>query len=171
MGQKVFDGAAGDSLIAFVGKDLEAEPAVAVRLRHGRAAERSGSTFILTLPLGSTQAFAAGAAELAALPARTLPIDAAKVIGPEAAVTEIQLTLPAGWKARLPAGDSAGSVFGSYVATYAQEGRVLRVTRRLSGARGIFPPEQLGDLIAWFRGIGRDDARFIVIEVPDAGGR
>lgn len=171
MGQKVFDGAAGDSLIAFVGKDLEAEPAVAVRLRHGRAAECSGSTFILTLPLGSTQAFAAGAAELAALPARTLPIDAAKVIGPEAAVTEIQLTLPAGWKARLPPGDSAGSVFGSYVATYAQEGRVLRVTRRLSGARGIFPPEQLGDLIAWFRGISRDDARFIVIEVPDAGGR
>ena len=74
--------------------------------------------------------------------------------------------MPEGWKARLPASDTAASEFGSYVGTYIQEGRELRVSRRLSGARGIFPPEKLGDLIAWFRAMGRDDARFIVIETP-----
>jgi transglutaminase-like putative cysteine protease len=170
MGQKVFDGAEGDSLIAFIGKDLGAEPMVAVRLRHGRAATRSGDTYILALPLGSTQPFADGAAELAALPARTLPIDAAKVIGPETAVTELRLTLPEGWKARVPTGATAVSGFGSYVATYAQEGRELLITRRVTGARGVFPPDRLSDLIGWFQAISRDDARFIVIDTPTAGG-
>lgn len=164
--QKLFDGADADSMVAFTGKDLSADAVVRVRIVHGQAASASGDTQILTDPLGSMQGFASAASRLAAYPPRRFPIDASKVVGPSVAVSDFRVTLPDGWHARLPHDVTADSPFGSYHATYEQVGRELHVVRRLRGARGIFPPDRFGDLIAWFRAMGRDNARYIVIDTP-----
>jgi hypothetical protein len=34
----------------------------------------------------------------------------------------------------------------------------------MRGTRGIFPPDRINDLIAWFRAVGKDDVQFIVLE-------
>jgi hypothetical protein len=95
---------------------------------------------------------------------RRFPIDAAKIVGPIVGMTEISLTLPAGWKAQLPRAVSVKGKWGSYTARYDQEGTTLRVFRRLEGARGVYPPEALPDLTTWLRAIGEDDVPYIVIE-------
>jgi hypothetical protein len=56
------------------------------------------------------------------------------------------------------------SAFGSYVSEYTQSGNELRLSRKISGARGMLPPERIADLITWLRQVGKDDARFIVLE-------
>ena len=95
---------------------------------------------------------------------RRFPIDALKVAGASVGVTEVRMTLPAGWRARLPKNVSAAGPFGTFAAEYAQEGRVLRITRRTTGARGVLPPERVGELLAYLRTVGSDDTRFIVID-------
>ena len=54
--------------------------------------------------------------------------------------------------------------WGSYRSTYAQDGATLHVVRRIEGARGVYPPEAVGDLVAWLRAIGQDDVPYLVIE-------
>lgn len=159
-----FEGADGDSLVAFDGKDLRATPRIAMRIRHGRATSASGDTQILTNPLGSLASFARMADELEERGPRRFPIDALKVAGASVGMTEVRMTLPPGWHARLPKNVSATGPFGTFTSEYAQEGRVLRITRRTTGTRGILPPERVSDLLAYLRTVGSDDARFIVID-------
>ena len=96
------------------------------------------------------------------------PIDVASVIGPMESVTEFRVTLPEGWKARLPQNVTANGVFGSYTATYEMNGRELRIVKRMSGGRGIQPPAAIGSLVSWLKEMGKDDARFIVLEPAGA---
>ena len=152
------------SLVAIDGKDLRAEPRLSTLVRHGRATTSSGDTEILTNPLGSMSRLAATADELERRTPRRFPIDARKVFGTSSGVVEARFTLPAGWRARLPKSVTATSAFGSYSSEYAQEGRELRITRRITGARGVLPPERVGELVSFLRTVAADDARFIVIE-------
>jgi len=161
---KIFDGASGDSLVAFDGKDLSAEPKLSLKIKGGRAATSSGGTQILTLPFGSMVGFANLATELESREKRRFPIDAESVLGWETSVSELRLTLPEGWRAQLPKNVTATSPFGSYTSEYAQDGRELRLTRKMTGAKGTLPPEKIGELIAWMKQVGADDAKFIVIE-------
>jgi hypothetical protein len=78
----------------------------------------------------------------------------------------MKVTLPAGWKARVPTSVTANSPFGSYKSLYKQDGRVLTISRTFTGSKAILPPERMPDLIAWFRQIGKDDAKFILLEKP-----
>ena len=94
---------------------------------------------------------------------RRFPIDAERFWGPRTTVTRYDLTLPAGWHATLPKSVKASSVFGSYESTYAEENGVLQMTRTLTGATGVQPPEKLGDLTAWMRAVAADDVKFIVL--------
>jgi len=162
--QRWFDGAKGDSLVGFEGKDLEAEPRVSVAIRDGRALRRSGDNWILSNPLGSMSEMANAADELERRPARMFPIDARRVINSETEVTELSLRLPEGWRPQLPKSVQAQSQFGKYETTYAFEGGVLRMVRRISGSRAVLPPDGIGELVAWFRQIAEDDAQFILIE-------
>lgn len=161
---KIFDGATGDSLVAFNGKDLSAEPKLSLKIKGGRAASASGSTLIFTPPFGSMSGFTNIATELETREKRRFPIDAEQVMGWETSVSELRLTLPDGYRAQLPKGVTATSPFGSYSSEYVQEGRELRLTRKITGAKGTLPPEKIGDLIAWMKQVGTDDAKFIVIE-------
>lgn len=163
LARRLFEGADGDSLVGFDGKDLAATPRMRVRILNAKAVQQAGDMTLLTLPIGSMSGLATAARELGTKK-RRYPIDAAKVMGMGEDVTEIRVTLPAGWRARLPKGVKASGPFGSYESEYAQEGNELRVTRRTVGATGILPPERLADLTSFFQEIAKDDARFIVLE-------
>lgn len=164
--QGLFEGAKADSLELFDGRDLRATPQTKVWVSGGRAATRSGNTLILTLPVGngSTEQLVA-TLEQAPQP-RRFPINVAAVVGPITTDTELRITLPEGWRARLPQNVTATSVFGSYTAEYAQVGRELRITKRASGGRGVQPPTAINTLVSWLKEMGKDDARFIVLEPP-----
>ena len=164
---RIFTGARGDSLVAFDGLDLQAEPRVTLAIRNGQAASISGPSRILKLPFKSMAGLAGLADRLESQGARRFPIDAEEVIGGVSNLTDVRITLPEGWRARLPASVTAESAFGSYVSSYLQEGRELRLSRRMTGARGVFPPERIGELLAWFRAVGGDEAEFIVLD-PDS---
>lgn len=159
----VFQGAAGDSLQLFNGRDLRAKPRVSVWISGGRAAQSAGNQMILTLPI-QNYANAALVSDLESRPLRRFPIDVAEVAGPAETVAALRLRLPEGWRARLPDGVTAESEFGSYRAEYRQEGRDLVVVRRMTGRKGVEPPTKIGALVAWLRAVAKDDVKYIVLE-------
>ncbi len=163
---RLFPGSAGDSLDAFDGKDLRATPHMSMHIEHGKATSSSGDTEIFAIPFGSMEGLATAADEVEARGTRHFPIDAERVFGASTSVTEMRVTLPPGWKARLPKNVNATSAFGSYSSEYAQDGRELRITRRITGAKGVYPPERVGELVSFFRAVAKDDAKFIVLERP-----
>ncbi len=158
-----FEGAEGDSLELFDGRDLTARARISFVIRHGNATRSAGTTEILTLP-PSPAVSPTLVAEVAAHVPRHFHIAAPAVLWTGEWVREIRIALPEGWNARLPPGVNASSVFGTYSSTYAQEGRELRILRRVVGARGVFPPEKVDELLAFLRAVARDDTRYIVIE-------
>src|SRR5512134_2295700 len=161
----VFEGAQGDSVEVFDGRDLAATPRIGVSFRTSRAVQSAGGTHILTLPLRG-YASPGLVSQLETSGPRQFPIDVADVIGLVEETTELRVRLPEGWRARLPDGVVAASPFGAYTAEYRQEGRDLRVTRRMTGRRGTAPPEQIAALVAWLQEVARDDVKYIVLEAP-----
>ncbi|HEY9517270.1 MAG TPA: DUF3857 domain-containing transglutaminase family protein [Gemmatimonadaceae bacterium] len=168
-----FPGASGDSLRIFDGKDLAAKPLVALSIHNGRAAKVSGESAILTLPssFGTMSGLETMATQLESTGPRAYPIDASSVVGPIVGVSELRLKLPEGWRADLPQGVTAASDYGSYKAEYVQDGRELRIVRRMEGKRGIQPPDHVGALIEWLRAVAKDDAAYIVLHRGERGGK
>ena len=162
----VFEGAQGDSVEVFDGRDLTATPRIGVSFRTSRAVQSAGGTHILTLPLRE-YASPGLVSQLQTSGPRRFPIDVDEVIGLVEETTDLRLRLPEGWRARLPEGVVAASPFGAYSAEYRQEGRDLRITRRMSGRRGTEPPEQIAALVAWLHEVARDDVKYIVLEAPN----
>ncbi len=158
----LFEGASGDSLVLFNGRDLGAKPRVELAIKDARPVSSAGNTKILTLPVRD-YARPDIVAELEARDYRRSPIDAELVVGPSEETSEFQLLLPLGWQARLPPDIDAASVFGHYHAHYEQVGRELTVERSLVGAKGVQPRERIGELIAWLKAIDRDDVRYIAL--------
>ena len=158
-----FDGATGDSLQLFDGHDLTAPARISVVIRNAKATTNTGGSDIMTLPL--VQAVTPRlVGEVEAHVPRKFPIDAGRIFGPEEHVSELRVTLPEGWRARLPAGVSVSGAFGTYASSYEQNGRELHIVRRMSGARGILPPDRVQDLLQFLRAVARDDARLLVLE-------
>jgi transglutaminase-like putative cysteine protease len=161
----LFPGGKGDSLRVFDGRDLTATPSVAVTVRDAPAVSSTGGAHILTLPSSLPNFVSLGlAAQLEQRKPRRFPIDVGDVIGPLETMAELRVTLPEGWRAHLPPGVAEASAFGSYSAEYVQEGRELRITRRMAGRKGIEPPDRVDALIAWLRAISKDDVKYIVLE-------
>ncbi len=160
---ELFQGAVGDSLQAFHGRDLAAAPRISLLLHGARLATRSGRTDILTLPLRSYVLLDIAAKVQEHVP-RHFPIDVGEVVGPLTTAAELEVTLPEGWKAQLPANVAEASEFGSYTAEYTQTGRVLHVARRMTGHKGIAPPHHVQALIDWLKAVSTDDVRYIVLE-------
>jgi Transglutaminase-like superfamily/Domain of Unknown Function with PDB structure (DUF3857) len=163
MAANIFPDAKGDSLVLFDGKDFTARPKMSFVIRNGRATQQSGDVDILTLR-DRSQAFARMADEIEARGPRHQPIDAARIMAAATLEDALRITLPDGWHARLPPSVTAVSAFGHYEATYRQDGRDLVITHRVIGARGIYPKERVGDLVAWLRECAKNRVPFIVIE-------
>ena len=159
----IFEGSAGDSLQLFDGRDLAAEPKISILIRHGKAASNAGGTEILTIPIRS-YAVPNVISALEARGTRKYPIDAEKVWGPRTDMEELRLTLPAGWKAKLPPSDTASSVFGTYVSEYTQNGQELRIVRSLTGTEGVWPADKNGEMLAWMKKMSADDAKYVILE-------
>ncbi len=159
----IFEDASGDSLVTFDGRDLRAPVQISLAVHGGRAVRSQGGIDMLTLPLqnfGNSQ----GATDLAARPARKWPIDRAAVTPPSIFDDQFTLLLPEGWHARLPHDVKVESSFGSYEATYRQDGRNLQVRRVLTGARGTEPPDHIADVVAFIRAVSQDDTRQLVLD-------
>jgi hypothetical protein len=159
-----FQGADADSLQAFNGKDLSAPARMTFRIHNAKAVEHVGESDLFTIPLGGMGQFEMFASRLEKDPPRRFPIDAKRMSDMGLRTTELSITLPAGWKAKLPPGVIASGPFGTYRSDYTQAGRILRISRVSIGAKGIQPPERMPELIAWFRQVGKDDAKFILLE-------
>jgi hypothetical protein len=161
----LFSGASGDSLRVFDGRDLQARPLVSLAVLHAPVLSGNGTTRIFTLPEAMPNYASLGlVSQLEQRKPRRYPIDISEVIGPLEIVSDLRMTLPAGWRADLPSNVTEQSRFGSYRAEYVQNGRELRVTRRMSGTKGTAPPESVDELIAWLRAISKDDIKFIVLQ-------
>jgi len=132
-------------------------------IRNGRASSNAGGTEILTLPIRNF-AVPQVITSLEARGPRKYPIDLDKVWGPHTELEELELTLPAGWRAKLPANVNAQSVFGTYTAEYSQQGTELRVLRKLTGATGVQPAETMPALLEWLRAMSKDDIKYLVLE-------
>ena len=163
---RFFRGADADSLQAFNGKDLSAPARISFRIHNAKAAEELGASEVFTIPLGGMGEFSTMAAELEKEPKRRFPIDARRLMGLGIQTTEFRITLPAGWKSKLPPSVTANSPFGSYRSEYVQDGRVMRITRVFTDSKAVLPPERMPELIVWLRQIGKDDAKFVLLEKP-----
>jgi hypothetical protein len=158
----VVKGSTGDSLQLFEGRDLSAVPRYSVVIRGGKMITDAGGVMLLELPIGNfTQASIVSSLE--GRGPRRYPINSDAVMGADETVQEFRLTLPVGWKANLPAGVHAKSVFGEYEATYTQVGRELRIMRRRSGTVGVFPASDYPALLDFLREITKDDIKIIVL--------
>jgi hypothetical protein len=156
-------GASGDSLVIFDGRDLYVPARVSLAIHAPHATTSAGASDVFTLPMENFSRRSL-VARLEARGPRRYPINVAAVNGYGVAHTELRVTLPEGWHARLPKDVDAASDFGVYHAQYRQEGRVLHVVRELSGQRGVQPPGRIGDLIAWLRAVSQDDAGVILLD-------
>ncbi|HET7552095.1 MAG TPA: DUF3857 domain-containing transglutaminase family protein [Gemmatimonadaceae bacterium] len=168
-----YPGATGDSLVVFDGKDLKAKTEISMAVHGGQAAKVSGQSAILSLPpsFSSMAGLQTLATQLESAKPRAYPIDVASVIGPIVGVSELVLELPEGWQADLPQNVTAESAYGSYTAEYSQNGRELKVRRRMAGRRGVKPPEDVDALIGWLRAVAKDDVQYIVLQLPAVVGK
>lgn len=135
--------------------------------REGRAAQLAGGAAILSLPFfrqaGDVKPLVA---ELRARQPRRFPIDAAQVGGASGAEVVLTLTLPEGWKAQLPRNVALSGPFGALNLTYAQDGRVLTVSQRRLGGKGILAPDRVEDVVRWLEQVStamREASSIVVI--------
>src|SRR5256885_2121330 len=140
----LFPGATGDSLELFDGRDLRAEPRIAVVVRDAQATSTSGSNDILTLPIHNYGEIKGLAAELEARGPRRFPIDVAAVAGPHEEAAELTLTLPEGWRAQLPPNVTAQGAVGNNRGENGPPGRGRGVARTPLVAQRMEPPLRPG---------------------------
>lgn len=163
LGGMIMRGARGDSLEVFDGNDLAAEPRISLKLIGGELTRSAGDNEIMTLPIPNFPMDPI-IAELEAEGERRYPFDIGDVVGWQVSTWELQVTLPEGWKAQLPDNVDVKSAFGEYSTEYGQDGRELRIVRRMAGSKGVAPPSAKEELIEWMRAVSADVVPFIVIE-------
>jgi hypothetical protein len=159
-------GAIGDSIEAFDGRDLHAPLRYKVFFSGARGVAQTGGVALFTFPFGvlpATQRIRA----IESMSERTSSINAEEVLRspPTALTIDMRVTLPEGWRARVPDHVNVKGDFGTYSTEYTQEGRVLRIVRTEISASGVYPPSRLKDVLEFFRAISADENnRSIVIE-------
>jgi len=169
LGTAYFKDGLSDSLVAFNGRDLSSDARISFQVTSADALKSVGSVKLFTMPStlrGPAQNFSAMAKTLAVAPPRQFPIDVSRIVGPFVNTTQFELTLPVGWTAELPKNVVTTSIAGRYETVYAQEGRLLRITRKVSGARGIYPPIRIDEVTGWLRSVAADDVEFIQLKPP-----
>jgi transglutaminase-like putative cysteine protease len=155
----ILPGAKGDSIRAFNGRDLYAAPHYTIFFSNARGTAQAGGLELFTLPWGVMP----GAARVSALnrfgPRKTSIIaeSVLRAPPPTSSLVTMTVTLPEGWRARVPANVVVTSDFGTYSTEYSQDGRVLKIVRREISAQGIYPPSRFGDVTAFFKATSADE--------------
>ncbi|MEX1181731.1 MAG: DUF3857 domain-containing protein [Gemmatimonadota bacterium] len=160
-------GATGDSIAGFDGRDLYAPVRYTIWFSGGRGTDQTGGLELFMFPFGVLNA-TGRIQSIERAGARRTSINAVEVLRsppPTTLAIDMSVTLPEGWRARVPDDVVVEGDFGTYSTEYSQEGRVFRIVRREQSAVGVYPPERLPDVLAFFRAIGADeDNRTIVID-------
>jgi transglutaminase-like putative cysteine protease len=163
----LISGARADSMVGFNGRDLYVPVRYKIWFSNARGTASTGGAELFTFPFGVFPA-AARVTSLRAMAPRKSAINAEEVLRsapPTSVEIDMRVTLPAGWKVRVPDNVVVTSDFGTYATEYGQEGRVLRIRRREASAVGVYPASRLPDVIEFFRAISADENnRNIIIE-------
>jgi Domain of Unknown Function with PDB structure (DUF3857)/Transglutaminase-like superfamily len=165
----IYETAVVDSVRYFEGRDLDTVPRVTVWFSAANVVGHVGAArYYFNLPmLKFVDAGAANKVEEEG--PRRFPIDIAEVTGPSIWRSSLELELPEGWKADVPADVSISGPFGYYRANYKQVGRMFHASREMGGARGLLPRDSVSALLAWFRGVSGDATKMIVMERGTGG--
>ncbi|MEP6835081.1 MAG: DUF3857 domain-containing protein [Gemmatimonas sp.] len=169
LGAVYFKDGMADSLVSFNGKDLSSDVHLAFRVTASDALKSVGNVKLFTMPAtlrGPAQSYNAMAKTLSAAPTRKFPVDVGRIVGPGITTTDFELTLPDGWSAEMPKNVVTSSIAGRYETIYSQTGRVVHITRRVQGARGVYPPVRIAEVIGWLRSIAADDVEFLQLKPP-----
>jgi hypothetical protein len=153
-----------DSLIAFDGRDLQAEARVSTRITRAKMMSRVGEVNLLTNPLRPLDAYSRVADEIEADKDRTLPFDASKFIAQHTTRTRVRIKLPVGWVATLPRSEKIEGPVGRYEIKFAQAGDELQIERSLSGSEGVIPLSRRMEIVDFLRKVGSDEAKLIVLK-------
>ena len=163
----LFPGARAEDVKIFNGRDLDAEPRISMRIIDGQGGKKIDSRLmLLTVPFSAATKMADAATALEEQGKRRFPIDVEGFIGASSVTQSMRLTLPEGWKARVPPPVDVDGVWGTYTVHYRQEGRELVLEREMTGRRGIQPPEAVASLIAWMRAAAADETAQVVLDTP-----
>jgi len=159
----VYESATMDSAHYFDGRDLSVAPNVTVWLTATNVIGRVGARYYFNPPLlkfGDASAISRVEGE----GKRRFPIDVAQVNSPSIWRSSLEVELPEGWKADVPADVTLDGPFGSYHASYKQVGRMFRASREMGGLRGLQPPDSGTALLTWLRGVATDATEMIVLQ-------
>ncbi len=138
---------------------------IGLQLRDWIAGKRLDShVVLLTLPFSPAKVMSDLANELEARGPRRFTLDAEALLRTTSHSYSMRLTLPEGWKARLPAPVEVRGVWGTYTMDCRQDERDLVLHIELSAGHGIQPPEALVSLIEWLRAVARDESGQIVLD-------
>lgn len=169
LGSAYFKDGIADSLVTFNGKDLASDPLISFHIGAADVLKNAGNVKLFTIPApfrSPAPLFNNMSKTLSASAKRKFTVDVGNIIGPVTTLRDIQLTLPVGWTADLPKNVTATSIAGKYEVTYAMEGRVLSIKQRMQGARGVYAPERIAEVNAWFKAVAADDVEFIQLKAP-----
>lgn len=161
-----FSGARGADLLLPDGKDLSGPPKISLRIVDGQGISSAGTTGLMRLNIANMSHIEGIARQVEEQLPRQFPIAAQTIFGYGVTQTVLEVTLPEGWSAELPKSVDVDAEWGTYRKLYSQDGRLLRIERYVAGKQGVYPPERVDDLIAFFRTIAADDATAIVIRRP-----
>jgi hypothetical protein len=155
----IFPGARGDSITGFDGRDLYSVPQYRIWFSGARGTRQTGGIDLFTFPFGVMP----GSARVRAIQEfgpRKSSIQAEEVLRlpPHTEIfARMSVTLPEGWRARVPANVVAKSDFGTYSTEYKQEGRVFTIVRTEISGAGVFPPSRLPEVINFFQATAADE--------------
>lgn len=159
----VYESATMDSAHYFDGRDLSVTPHLTVWLTATNVIGRVGARYYFNPPLlkfGDASAISRVEGE----GKRHFPIDVAQVNSPSIWRSSLEVELPEGWKADVPADLSIDGPFGYYHASFKQVGRMFRASREMGGQRGLQPPDSGTALLTWLRGVASDGTEMIVLQ-------
>jgi hypothetical protein len=168
LAQRLFaNDATVDSLRAPDGRDFAQPTSISYRVRADNVLRSVGESRLFAMSagfIGPARTYRNLARELESQSTRLFPIDASRILGQTETISDVRITLPDGWRAELPRNVMATSFFGSYESTWTQEGREVHLRRRIVGARGIYPPQRLAEVIVWLKTVGADDYEFLSLK-------
>ena len=159
-----FDRPETDSLVAFDGKDLNAEARVSTKITRARMVTKVGDVQLLTNPLRPMESYSRVADGMESDNDRKLPYDVAKMIPQYTTHTVVRVKLPVGWTATLPKSEKLDGPVAHYEVKYSQVGDELRIERTLSGMKGVIPASRRLEIVEFLKRMGSEDAKLIVLK-------
>jgi hypothetical protein len=159
-----FDRPETDSLVAFDGKDLQAEAKVSTRITRAKMVVKVGDVNLLTNPMRPMESYVRIADAIEKETGRTAPYDVTKFVPQYVTHSVVRIKLPVGWNAVLPKSEKLDSPIARYELKFSQVGGELRIERTIAGLVAVLPASRRMEIVEVLRKLGSDEARQIVLK-------